>query len=177
MTDGVLGLKIFQSALARHHVFIRTDTKQLTCRDSLTSPVKIISFFAALEQCSLSVTQSCSRARSLELRHRSCLQGGTPCKRMEAAPGGGCSDLEAFWQGKGSLFASREKTYCPLFFSLTDCSAPLGVCMGVNVFTYSCPATLFPSVDVILHILERVRQHGLSLIPVVPRWPAKPWYA
>ena len=52
--------------------------------------------------------------------------------------------------------------------------------MGMDALAHTWPNTLlyaFPPVEMILSVLERVRQQGLSLILVAPRWLAKSWYA
>lgn len=83
---------------------------------------------------------------------------------------------DRFGRAEVDLFASRANTHCPLFFSITDINAPL----GMDALAHTWPNTLlyaFPPVEMILSVLERVRQQGLSLILVSPRWPAKSWYA
>lgn len=57
------------------------------------------------------------------------------------------------------LFGSKDNAHCPPFFSLSYQYAPLGM---QHLYT-------FPLVDLILPVLERLRQGGLSLILVVVR--------
>lgn len=81
-----------------------------------------------------------------------------------------------FGQAKVDLFASRENAQCPLFFSLRDRNALL----GVDAFAHEWPRTplyAFPPLDLITPTLIRVREWSLSLILVAPRWPGKPWLA
>ena len=84
------------------------------------------------------------------------------------------------WQRYGQaavdLFASRENAQCPLFFSLMDVEAPL----GVDALAHPWPNVLlyaFPPLSLISPTLDRVREQGLSLILVAPRWPSKHWVA
>ncbi|XP_041852953.1 uncharacterized protein LOC121647506 [Melanotaenia boesemani] len=84
------------------------------------------------------------------------------------------------WQRYGQadvdLFASQENTHCPLFFSLSDVSAPL----GVDALAHQWPDVLlyaFPPLSLISPTLARVREQGLTLILVAPRWPSKHWIA
>lgn len=54
------------------------------------------------------------------------VQGWPKSGRMEAPPRGGGRDLVTFWAAVADLFASRELTHCPLFFSLGRDNPPLG---------------------------------------------------
>ena len=74
------------------------------------------------------------------------------------------------------LFTSRENTQCPLFFSLSDVRAPL----GVDALAHPWPNVLlyaFPPLSLISPTLARVREQSLSLILIAPRWPSKHWVA
>ena len=74
------------------------------------------------------------------------------------------------------LFASLENTQCPLFFSLSDVRAPL----GVDALAHPWPNVLlyaFPPLSLISPTLARVREQSLSLILIAPRWPSKHWVA
>lgn len=88
--------------------------------------------------------------------------------------------VEQIWQKYGQaavdLFASQENTKCPLYFSLVDAGAPL----GVDALAHPWPDVLlyaFPPISLILPTLARVREQGLSLILIAPHWPSKPWMA
>lgn len=62
------------------------------------------------------------------------------------------------------LFASRAKTNCPLFFSITEHNAPLGK---------DAPAQhtpVLPPVKITLPVLERVQRQDMSLILLGPWW-------
>ncbi len=74
------------------------------------------------------------------------------------------------------LFASHDNAQCPLFFSLKDQSAPL----GIDALAHEWPRTLlyaFPPIALISPTLYRVREEGLQLILIAPRWPGKYWLA
>ncbi|KAL6467752.1 hypothetical protein MHYP_G00234290 [Metynnis hypsauchen] len=84
------------------------------------------------------------------------------------------------WQRYGQaavdLFASRENAHCPLYFSLLDGNAPL----GVDALAHPWPNLLlyaFPPLSLISPTLVRVRDQGLSLILIAPHWPSKHWVA
>ncbi|XP_075948231.1 uncharacterized protein LOC142950206 [Anarhichas minor] len=88
--------------------------------------------------------------------------------------------VKQVWQKYGQadvdLFASRENAHCPRFFSLSDVNAPL----GVDALAHSWPNMLlyaFPPLSLISPTLTRVREQGLSLILIAPRWPSKHWVA
>lgn len=83
---------------------------------------------------------------------------------------------ERFGQADVDLFASRENAHCPMFFSLQDEDAPLDVDALAqpwpNVLLYA-----FPPLCLITPILVRVKEQGLRLILIAPRWPRAPWLA
>lgn len=74
------------------------------------------------------------------------------------------------------LFVLRENTQCPLYFSLSDVSTPLGMDALAHLWPRVLPPSLIPP-SLIPPALVRVREHGLSLIIVTPRWPLKHWVA
>ncbi|XP_047660031.1 uncharacterized protein LOC113647231 [Tachysurus fulvidraco] len=83
---------------------------------------------------------------------------------------------ERFGQAAVDLFASRENAHCPMFFSLRDEDAPL----GVDALAHPWPSALlyaFPPLCLISPTLARVAVQGLSLILIAPRWPKAPWLA
>ena len=83
---------------------------------------------------------------------------------------------EIFGRAEIDLFASEENTQCTLFYSLTGQSAP----MGIDALAHEWPRVLlyaFPPLELITPTLARVRERGLSLILIAPRWPGKQWMA
>ncbi|XP_053296886.1 uncharacterized protein LOC128456655 [Pleuronectes platessa] len=81
-----------------------------------------------------------------------------------------------FGRATVDLFASRGNTQCPLFFSLHDQSAPL----GLDAFAHEWPRVLlyaFPPLALIPPTLLRVRENRLSLILIAPHWPSMHWLA
>ncbi len=88
--------------------------------------------------------------------------------------------VEQIWSIYGratvDLFASHDNARCPLFFSLKDQSAPL----GIDALAHEWPHTLlyaFPPIALISPTIYRVREEGLKLILIAPRWPGKYWLA
>lgn len=74
------------------------------------------------------------------------------------------------------LFASRANAKCPLYFSLRDENAPL----GVDALAHPWPNVLlyaFPPLSLISPTLDRIRENGLSLLLIAPRWPGRLWLA
>ncbi len=72
------------------------------------------------------------------------------------------------------LFATHDNAQCPLFFSLKDQNAPL----GINVLAHEWPRTLlyaFPPIALISPTLYSMREEGLQLILIAPRWSGKYW--
>lgn len=83
---------------------------------------------------------------------------------------------ERFGRAAVDLFASHENAQCPLYFSLRDTDAPL----GVDALAHPWPNALlyaFPPLSLISPTLTRVREHGLSLLLVAPLWPGRAWVA
>ena len=84
--------------------------------------------------------------------------------------------FQRYGQAAVDLFASQENAQCPLYFSLSDVEAPL----GVDALAHPWPDVLlyaFPPLSLISPTLARVREQGLSLILIAPRWPSKHWVA
>ncbi|KAL3999504.1 Ran GTPase-activating protein 1 [Sarotherodon galilaeus] len=74
-----------------------------------------------------------------------------------------------FGQPQVDLFASRENAQCPLYFSLRHQEAPL----GVDALAHNWPHALlyaFPPLALISPTLTRVREKGLTVILIAPRW-------
>lgn len=83
---------------------------------------------------------------------------------------------ERYGRATVDLFASAENAQCPLFFSLTGQSAP----MGLDALAHEWPRVLlyaFPPLELITPTLARVRERGLTLILIAPRWQGKHWLA
>ncbi|XP_073692680.1 uncharacterized protein [Garra rufa] len=81
-----------------------------------------------------------------------------------------------FGQATVDLFASHENAQCPMFFSLRDEDAPL----GVDALAHPWPKVLlyaFPPLSLIAPTLARVKERSLTLILIAPRWPKSPWLA
>ncbi len=79
-----------------------------------------------------------------------------------------------FGQAQVDLFASRETSHCPLWFSLTH-PAPLGLDamtqMWPRLHLYS-----FPPIALLPGVLERVRRDRVPLLLIAPRWPGRVWF-
>lgn len=81
-----------------------------------------------------------------------------------------------FGQATVDVYASRENAQCPLFYSLHDQRAPL----GVDALAHEWPRTLlyaFPPVALISPTLARVRERSHYMILIAPHWPGKHWLA
>lgn len=83
---------------------------------------------------------------------------------------------EIYGTAEVDLFASREDAQRPLYYSLADQSAPL----GMDALAHKWPRSLlyaFPPLELISPTLSRVREEKHSLILVAPYWPARYWMA
>ncbi|XP_075336649.1 uncharacterized protein LOC142397191 [Odontesthes bonariensis] len=80
-----------------------------------------------------------------------------------------------FGRANVDLFASEESTHCPLWFSLTEESSPL----GQDALAHDWPEVLlyaFPPIPLIVPTLQRVLQQGHRLLLVAPFWPGRTWF-
>ncbi len=87
--------------------------------------------------------------------------------------------LEQIWKKFGraqvDLFASRETSHCPLWFSLTH-PAPLGLDAMVQMWP-RLRLYAFPPIALLPGFLERLRQDEVCLLLVAPYWPGRTWFA
>ncbi len=81
-----------------------------------------------------------------------------------------------FGTAVADLFASRETTHCPLFFSMMRDSPPL----GTDAMAHQWPQGLlyaFPPFVLLHQLLQRVQVEEVNLILVAPNWPQMIWFA
>ncbi|KAK7901815.1 hypothetical protein WMY93_018584 [Mugilogobius chulae] len=175
----VLTLKHFLPHLRGHHVLVRTDNTSTVAhinrQGGLRSTVCLHSHanFCYGAVC-ISLSESDTRTRSTKYRRRSSLQGQPPLWRVAPESMHGGSDLDQVRRAAVDLFASAENAQCPLFFSLHDRGAPLGVDALSHEWP-QMPLYAFPPLALIPPTLHRVREHSLSLILIAQHWPSMPW--
>ncbi|KAI2664621.1 Transposon Ty3-G Gag-Pol polyprotein [Labeo rohita] len=80
-----------------------------------------------------------------------------------------------FGPAQVDLFATRENTQCPLWYSLAH-PAPLGLDAMVQTWPRLRLYT-FPPIALLPGVLERVRRDGVSLLLVAPYWPGRVWFS
>lgn len=74
------------------------------------------------------------------------------------------------------LFASETSTHCPLWFSWTEKSSPLG--QDALAHTWSdLILHAFPLTPLILPTLHRILQEHHRILLVALNWPGRPWFA
>ncbi len=79
-----------------------------------------------------------------------------------------------FGQAQMDLLASRETSYCPLWFSLTH-PAPLG--QEVRVQTWPMLRLYaFPPIALLPGVLEGVRRDRVLLLLIAPQWSGRVWF-
>ena len=82
---------------------------------------------------------------------------------------------DVFGRAEVDLFATKESTHCPLWFSWTEESSPL----GQDALAHDWPEGLlyaFPPIPLIFPTLQRVLQQGHRLLLVAPFWPGRTWF-
>ncbi len=80
-----------------------------------------------------------------------------------------------FGQAQVDLFATRQTSHCPLWFSLTH-PAPLGLDAMVQTWP-RLQLYNFPPITLLPGVLERVRRDGVRLLLVPPFWPGRVWFS
>lgn len=90
---------------------------------------------------------------------------------VEVASANDLSDLKSVWDAEVDLFASKENTHCPLFFSLM--SAPL----DGDALTSQWPRKRkyeFSPVKIVPLVLQKIREEQEIVLLVAPNWPNQP---
>lgn len=177
-----LALKYFLPTVEGHHVLIKTDNTTVVSyinRQGGTRSLPLLTLSRSLllwsEQhlCSIRATHV---PGALNLGADLLSRGGPLVREWRLNPQVVSQIWDRWGRAHADLFASRENAHCPLYFSMLDPSAPL----GVDALAHSWPRRLlyaFPPVELITPTLERVRRDNHYLILVAPCWPAKPWHA
>ncbi len=124
-------------------------------------------------QASLAESSSYSWASQYGSRHP--VEAGAEAREMDASPRVGEADMESFGQAQVVLFATRQTSHCPLWFSLTH-PAPL----GLDAMVQTWPRLRlydFPPIALLPGVLERVCWDGVRLLLVAPFWPGRVWFS
>ncbi len=75
--------------------------------------------------------------------------------------------LEIFCEARVDLFASKDNSHCPIFFTRsTDALAHKRP---------SLPLYAFPRITLLLQVLRRVRERRHKLLLIAPLWRNQPW--
>ena len=150
-----LALKHFCPALTGQHVLIRTDNttvvsyinKQGGTRSlPLLKLSRSLLLWCSVHFLSLRATHIPGH---LNLGADLLSRGGPLVREWRLHPAVVAQIWERFGRAEVDLFASRSNTHCPLFFSMTDRNAPL----GMDALAHQWPNTLlyaFPPVDTAL---------------------------
>ncbi len=80
-----------------------------------------------------------------------------------------------FGQAQVDLFATRQTSHCPLWYSLTH-PAPLGLDAMVQTWP-RLRLYAFPPIALLPGVLERMRRDGVRLLLVAPFWPGRVWFS
>ena len=79
-----------------------------------------------------------------------------------------------FYRAQVDLFANKQNTCCPLWFSLGGDNPPL----GVDALSHQWPSLrlyAFPLVPLLQQVLCMIADEGRELLLVAPHWPSQPW--
>nr|XP_054606384.1 uncharacterized protein LOC129166858 [Nothobranchius furzeri] len=177
-----LALRRFLPFLSGHHVLVRTDNTTTVAYINHQGGLRSMRLHTLARRLILWCSRHLLSIRATHVpgvlnRGADLLSRGTPLYGdWSLHP----AVLEQIWIRFGTavvdLFASKENAQCPLFFSLRDRDAPL----GVDALVHDWPRRLlyaFPPVALIPPTLLRVRIQRHTLILVAPYWPAMHWVA
>ena len=81
-----------------------------------------------------------------------------------------------FYRAQVDLFANRQNTCCPLWFSLGGDNPPL----GVDALSHQWPSLglyAFPPVPLLQQMLGRIADEGRELLLIAHHRPSQPWVA
>ena len=81
-----------------------------------------------------------------------------------------------FGRAEVDLFASRETTHCPLWFSILNDAPPL----GHDALAHRWPSGqlyAFPPIPLLQQVLDKVREEEVRVILIAPNWPTQTWFA
>ncbi|XP_051740767.1 uncharacterized protein LOC127507586 [Ctenopharyngodon idella] len=174
-------LKYFLPDLWGHHVLVRTDNM------SVVSYINHQGGLRSRQLCKLShQILLWSQGKLLSLRaayipgHQNV--GADILSRQGPRPGEWRLHpevVELVWKKFGraevDLFASKETSHCPLWYSLTH-PAPLGLDAMVQAWP-RLRLYAFPPIALLPGVLERVRRDGVRLILIAPFWPTRIWFS
>nr|XP_054607225.1 uncharacterized protein LOC129167121 [Nothobranchius furzeri] len=177
-----LALRRFLPFLSGHHVLVRTDNTTTVAYINRQGGLRSMRLHTLARRLILWCSRHLLSIRATHVpgvlnRGADLLSRGTPLYGdWSLHP----AVVEQIWIRFGTavvdLFASKENAQCPLFFSLRDRDAPL----GVDALAHDWPRGLlyaFPPVALIPSTLLRVRTQRHTLILVAPFWPAMHWVA
>ncbi|XP_049432622.1 uncharacterized protein LOC125889006 [Epinephelus fuscoguttatus] len=171
-----LALRHFLPHLQGRHVLIRSDNKAVVSQINHQGGTKSVRLLSASRRL---LTWAVPRLSSLRAVWLSGNQNRVAdfLSRHKPSPGEWRLHPEVvgmvwgiFGRAEVDLFASRESTHCPLWFSWTEGDSPL----GRDALGHEWPDSLlyaFPPLPLILPTLQRVLQQGHRLLLVAPFWP------
>ena len=177
-----LALQHFRPALEGRHVLIRTDN---------TSTVYHINHQGGVRSPqSLQVAQRLLRwafphFASLRAMHLPGLdnqaadllsRGSPPPGEWMLHPAVVREIWERFGRAGVDLFASSTTKHCPLWFSLSDPSSPLGRDALAHPWPRDCLLYAFPPLPLLMLTLHRIATEGHTVLLVAPFWPGRLWF-
>ncbi len=174
-------LKHFLPDLGGHHVLVRTDNTSVVSYINHQGGLHSHPLYRLARQILLWAQGKLLSLRAVYIPGY-LNQGADILSRQGLRPGEWMLHtevMEQIWKKFGraqvDLFASRETSQCPLWFSLTH-PAPLGLDAMVQTWP-RLRMYAFPPIALLPGVLERVRRDDVLLLLVAPYWPGRPWFA
>ncbi|XP_048030341.1 uncharacterized protein LOC125257733 [Megalobrama amblycephala] len=176
-----LALRVFLPDLRGHHVLVRSDNTSVVAYINHQGGLRSRPLYRLTHQILL---WSQGKLLSLRAAYIPGVQniGADILSRQGLRPGEWRLHPEVvlqiwgvFGRAQVDLFASRETSHCPLWFSLTH-PAPLGLDAMVQTWP-RLRLYAFPPIALLPGVLERVRRDQVRLILIAPRWPGRVWFS
>ncbi len=90
-----------------------------------------------------------------------------PLRGVDAPSAGGSEDLKTFGKAEVDLFASKDNSHCPTYYSKDR-----------DALAHDWPNLLlyaFPPIALLPQVVRRVREQGHKVLLVAPLWRNQPW--
>ncbi|XP_048024136.1 LOW QUALITY PROTEIN: uncharacterized protein LOC125253920 [Megalobrama amblycephala] len=176
-----LALRVFLPDLRGHHVLVRSDNTSVVAYINHQGGLRSRPLYKLAHQILL---WSQGKLLSLRAAYVPGVQniGADVLSRQGLRPGEWRLHPEVveqiwgmFGRAQVDLFASRETSHCPLWFSLTH-PAPLGLDAMVQTWP-RLRLYAFPPIALLPGVLERIRRDQVWLVLIAPRWPGRVWFS
>ena len=177
-----LALRGFLPALEGRHVLVRTDNTSTVYHVNHQGGVRSLQ---SLREARRLLQWAFPRFASLRAMHLPGVdnqaadllsRGSPPPGEWRLNPSVVLEVWERFGRAEVDLFASRESTHCPQWFSLSEPCSPLGQDALAHPWPRDCLLYAFPPLPLLMLTLHRIAADGHTALLVAPCWPGRVWF-